>query len=110
MFEVCQPDDPIHAVGGAHGVGDVEPVDPQHALATPCELVEGGASHATDADDDGVVDPFHRATACRGGLTALTPKTGARPLGTDVGTVNSVGSSAVPGSVRDFKNSTSAIT
>ena len=34
---------------------DVEALQAQHALAAPRQVVDGGAAHAADADDDGVV-------------------------------------------------------
>ena len=55
MLVVGQADDACVAVGRAHIVRDVEPLDAQHAFAALGELIAGRAAHAADADDDGVV-------------------------------------------------------
>src|SRR5207253_2028893 len=54
VLVVGEADDPGEAVRGAPLVRDVEPLEPEHAPPTPCKVVERGAAHAADADDDRV--------------------------------------------------------
>ncbi len=60
VLVVRQADDAADAVRGAHGVRDVEALQPQHALAAAGELPAGGAAHAAHADHDHV--PLHPRT------------------------------------------------
>ena len=55
MLVVGEADDAGVAVGGAHRVRDAEPLEAEHPLAAPGEVVGGGAAHPAHADDDGVV-------------------------------------------------------
>ena len=48
----------------------VEALEPEHALAAPREVVEHGAPHASDADDDRV-----EALAHAGDPTRVSPGT-----------------------------------
>ena len=59
VLEVRLPDDPRDAVRRASLVGDVEPLDAQHALASAREVVERRAPHPADPDDDHVVPLRH---------------------------------------------------
>ena len=59
VLEVREADDPRQAVlRGPVLVRDVEALEPQHALAPAREVVERGAAHTSDPDDDDVV-PLH---------------------------------------------------
>ena len=55
MLEVGHADDTRVAVRRAAAVGNVELLQPQHALAAPGKLVTGRAPHPADADNDGIV-------------------------------------------------------
>ncbi len=58
MLEVRESDDPRQTVRRALLVQEVEPLEPEHALAAPREVVQRRASHPADSDDDDVV-PLH---------------------------------------------------
>ena len=61
VLEVGEADDPCEAVRGAALVKEVEALEPEDAPAASREVVEGGAPHAADSDDDGVVSLRHPA-------------------------------------------------
>ena len=56
VLVVGEADDAGDSVRRAHRVRDVEPLQPQRAQSAPRQVITGGGAHATDADDDGVVD------------------------------------------------------
>ena len=60
VLEVGESDDPRETMRRAVLVKEVEPLEPEDALAAAGKVVEGSASHPADSDDDDVV-PLHRA-------------------------------------------------
>ena len=60
VLEVREADDPRQPVRRALLVEQVEPLEPEDALAAAGEVVERSAPHSADSDDDDVV-PLHRA-------------------------------------------------
>ena len=56
VLVVGETDDARDAVRRAHGVRDVEALQPQRAQAAPRQVIAGGGAHAADADDDRVVN------------------------------------------------------
>jgi len=58
VLEVREPDDAGSPVRRAHVVGYVVALDPEHALASAGEMVEGSTPHPADSDHDDVV-PLH---------------------------------------------------
>ena len=67
VLEVGEPDDPRQPVRRAVLVEQVEALEPEDALSAPGEVVERGASHPADSDDDDVV-PLHGPDPSRGWL------------------------------------------
>ena len=59
MLPVRQPDDPADAVRRAEVVRDVVALEAEHAASAAGELVDGGAAHAADANDDRIVGSWH---------------------------------------------------
>ena len=55
VLVVGEPDDPRDAVRRALLVRNVEPLEAEHSPAAARQVVERGAAHAADADDDRVV-------------------------------------------------------
>jgi hypothetical protein len=58
VLEVREADDARQAVRGAVLVRDVEALETEDALPAAGEMVERGAAHSADPDDDDVV-PLH---------------------------------------------------
>ena len=59
VLVIGQPDDAADAVGRAHRMGDVEPLQAENPLAAARQLEGGRAAHAADADDDDVIYHVH---------------------------------------------------
>src|SRR5919108_2686446 len=55
MFEVSQPDDPVHAVRGTEIVRDVVALQAENAQTAARQLVHCGTAHSTHTDDDCVI-------------------------------------------------------
>ena len=78
ILEIGEPDDPVEAVRGAHRVGNVEALEPEHPHTAPGKLPAGGRAHAADTDHDDIVGVWmacHVASSGRiEGWMALKPR------------------------------------
>src|SRR5947209_4572002 len=55
MLRIGEPDDPAHPVRGPQLMGDIELLQAQDPGAPAGQMMDGGAPHPTDADDDDVI-------------------------------------------------------